>query len=161
MQMPDHYRRRVQVIDWNIEEARDLLGVQIHGEHSIYPGGGQKIRNQFCRDRHSGLIFSILPGVTEKWNDCRDAHRARSAGRIDHDQKLHEVLIRRRARGLDDEDVPTPDILVNLYKCLAIRERRDGRIPKLHSDIGANPLRQLAVSGAGEDFELGAAKSHF
>ncbi len=114
---------REKVIDRDIEKTGDLLGVQVHGEDAVDAGGGEQVGDELGRDRHAGLVFAILPGVAEKRDHRRDARRAGPPRRIDHDEQLHQVLVRRRAGRLDDEDVPPADVFVDLDEGLAIRER--------------------------------------
>ena len=112
----------------DIEKALHLLRVQIHRQHAAHARGVQKIRDQLRRDRHARLIFAVLPRVTEKWNHRRDAIGARAPRRIHHDEQLHQVLVRRRAGRLNDENVATADVLLDLDVSLAIGKRADRRL---------------------------------
>ena len=63
-------------------------------------------------------------------------------GRINHDEQLHDVVVGRVARGLDDENVGTTDVLVNFHKRLAIGEGRDGGLAerRAHRDLAGGQL---------------------
>ena len=41
-------RRGINVVDRNIEETLDLVGVQVHCQYPINTGSGNKLRDQFC-----------------------------------------------------------------------------------------------------------------
>ena len=63
-----------------------------------------------------GSIFPVLPGVT-----VVRQHRGYPAGRrplegVDHDEKLHQVLVDRRSRRLHHEHVRTTDVLGDLKR---------------------------------------------
>jgi hypothetical protein len=47
-------------------------------------------------------------------------------------------MIRRRAGGLDYENVLASDVLLNLHKRLPVGERLDGGFAELDADIGTN-----------------------
>ncbi len=43
-------RQRRQMVEWDVEEALDLAGVQIHSEHAVAAGNAEEISHQACRD---------------------------------------------------------------------------------------------------------------
>jgi hypothetical protein len=69
-------------------------------------------------------------GVTKKWNHRGDARGAGPACCINHDEQLHQILIRRRAGRLNNKDIATADVLIDLYEGLAIGEGSNSCIPK-------------------------------
>lgn len=103
----------VEVVNRNIEKPLELLGVQVHGKDTGNASGDEEIGNEFGGDGDAGLVFAVLPGVAEKGDNCRDAGCASAAGGIDHDEEFHQVLVRGRAGGLDDEDIAAADIFVD------------------------------------------------
>ncbi len=147
-------RRGEKVIHRDVEEPCDLLSVEVHGEHAVHAGRHEEIRDELRGDGHARLILSILPGISEKRQHCRDARRARTPGRVHHDEQLHQVLVRRRAGRLDDEHVASADVLVDLHHRLAVGERRDRRVAELDLAIVRDALREHIVRGATEDFQL-------
>src|SRR6476469_2913895 len=148
------------MIDGDIKKALHLLRVQIHREHSAHPRREEEIRDQLRRDRNPGLIFAVLPGVTKKWNHRRDAIGAGTPRCIHHDEQLHQVLIRRRARRLDNENVATANVLVDLNVSFTVGERADRGLAKRSADKIADPLREFAVGGSGENLELRLKSKH-
>ena len=144
----------------DIEKPLHLLRVQIHRQHAADPGGIEKIRHQLRGDRHARLIFAVLPRVSEKWDDGRDAIGAGATGRIHHDEQLHQMLVGRRASRLNDENIPAANVLLDLDVSFAVGERADGRGSKRHTDAVTDSLRELAISGAAEDLHLGLEREH-
>jgi hypothetical protein len=148
------------VIDGDIEEAGDLLGVEVHGEDAIDAGGGEEIGDELCGDRDAGLVLAVLAGVAEEGDDGGDAVRAGPAGGVHHDEKLHEVLIGGWAGGLDDEYVAAADVLVDADEGLAIGEGADGGIAEGHLDEIGDLLGQREVRGTGENLQFRCAVDH-
>ena len=114
------------MIHGDIEEALDLCGMQIHAEHAIGAGGCYQIGHQFGRDGSSAGILAILTSVSEVGDDGRDSLGRGSAKAVDVDQQLHEVGVDGIAGGLNDEAVPSSNILVDPDDQFAIREQFGG-----------------------------------
>src|SRR5213079_2371721 len=85
------------MINRDVEEALHLLRVQIHGEHSAHARRVQQVGDQLGRDRDARLIFTILAGISKKWNDRCNPIRACAPRRVHHDEQLHQVDAARRA----------------------------------------------------------------
>ena len=156
--LPDvlhHHRHRVEVIDRDVEKALQLLGVEVHREHAIHPGGRQDISHELRRDRHTRLVLAVLTGVPEERDHRRDPLGARAADRIHHDEKLHDVVVGRRTGRLDDEDIPVADIVVDFYESLPVRERGHERVSERLAEIVRDILCELDVCGSAENPEVG------
>ena len=108
------HRRRVEVIDRNVEKALDLGGVQVHRQHAVGPGPGDQVGHQLGRDRHPAFVLAILPGVAEIRDHRRDPLGTGPLAAVDHDQQFHQVVVDRRAGRLDEEHVAAADVLVDL-----------------------------------------------
>ena len=119
-QLLDEHRHREQVIERDVEEALDLTGVEIHRERAIGARGGDQVRDELRGDRRARLRLAILPRVAEVRDDRDDRAGRRALERIDHDQQLHQRLVRRRARRLHDEAVHAADVLADLDVDLAV-----------------------------------------
>ena len=59
-----------------------------------------------------------------------DARRRGALEGVEHDQQLHQVVVDRRAGGLDDEDVGAADVLVDLEEDLAVGEVVEGDLAR-------------------------------
>ncbi len=66
LQVVNHHRKGVEVVDWDVEESLQLLSVQVHCEDALNSGGGQKIGDQLCGNRHSRLILAVLAGIAKR-----------------------------------------------------------------------------------------------
>mmetsp|Transcript_8396 Transcript_8396/g.18410 ORF Transcript_8396/g.18410 Transcript_8396/m.18410 type:complete len:276 (+) Transcript_8396:134-961(+) len=99
----------VQVVHRNAraEESLDLAAVKVDGDDAIDAHGLQKARDVGGRDGYACLHLPILAGVSVVRDDDRDASGRCSVESGDHKEKLHEVLVDRRAGGLDDVAVPS------------------------------------------------------
>ena len=137
----DH-RGRVEMIHGNVEEALDLGGVQVHGQHAVGAGAGDQVGHQLGRDRHAALVLAVLPGVAEVGHHGRDPIGAGPLEALDHDQQFHQVLVDRRAGGLDDEHVAAADVLVDLAGNLAVGEIAHHRAAQRQPQILADPFGQ-------------------
>jgi hypothetical protein len=114
-QVAQQHRRSVDVVDRDIEEALDLVSVQIHGQHAGHADSLQQVGHHFGRDRYAG---GARPPVLARIAEIRN-HRADPLGRgalerVDHDQQFHQVFVGRRAGGLHHEDVPRPHVGADL-----------------------------------------------
>ena len=101
-----HDRRGEQIVGRDVEEALDLAGVQIDGQHAVGAGAGDEIGDELGRDRRARPRLPVLAGVAEIGDDRRDAPRRGAPQRVDHDQQLHQIVVRRIGGRLDDEGVP-------------------------------------------------------
>ena len=144
-QVVDDHRRGKQVIDRDVEEPLNLRLVQIHRQHAIGAGRAQDVGHQLGRNRHARLVLAILPRVSVVRQHRRDARRRRPAERIDHDEQLDQMLIDRRARRLDDEDIGAADVLVDLERDFRVRKAAQPALPQRH----AQKLADLASRAAG------------
>ena len=61
-------------------------------------------------------------------------------------------MVRRRRGGLDDENILTADIFLDLNKGLAIRKRRDRAFAEFSTHGFTDGAGQRFVGGSGKDF---------
>ena len=69
-----------------------------------------------------GLSFLSCRRVSEVGHDGRDARGRGAPERVEQDQELHDVIVDRAARRLDDEDVRAAHVLVDLAVVLPVGE---------------------------------------
>jgi hypothetical protein len=105
----DHKRFRVEVVDREVEEALDLAGVQVHRNHVVAPRDGEHVRHQLGRNRRPRLVLLVHPGVGIAWDDRRNPTRGRTLAGRDENEQLHQVVVYVAAARLDDEDVLISD----------------------------------------------------
>ena len=80
----------------NIEEALDLVSVQVAGHDSVDSGGCEEIGYEFRSDGYSRLVFSVLAGPSEIRHHCNDRIGGCSFGSVNGEKQLHQVLLRRK-----------------------------------------------------------------
>ena len=87
------HRSADKMVDGNVEEALDLSRVQIHRQQTVCARGGDQVGNQLRGDRITSLGFTILTRIAEVRNNGGDGGSGSSLHRVDHYQKLHEVVV--------------------------------------------------------------------
>src|SRR4029079_18298148 len=100
----------VEIVRRDVEEALDLSGMEIDGQDAVGARLGDQVCHQLGGDRGARTDFAVLPGIAEIGNDGGDALGTRAPKRVDHDQKLHQIVVGGKARRLDDEHVLAADI---------------------------------------------------
>ena len=115
------------------------------------PAAVIRFGDQLGGDRRARLDLAILPGVAEVGDDRDDAAGRRALERVDHDQQLHQRLVRRRAGRLHDEAVDAADVLADLDVDLAVGEVRDVGAAERDLDELADLVGEGAIRVARED----------
>jgi len=100
------------MIDRHVEETLDLGGVQVHGQHAIGAGFGDQVCHEFGRDRDTPSVFAVLTGISKIGDDGRNSFRARSLAGVNDRQQLHQIIVHGRSGWLDQEDITTPNVMV-------------------------------------------------
>ena len=119
--MVHEHRRGVHVIHGDVEEALDLIGVEIHRQHPVHPRRGDHVGHHLGADGYPhGPGPPILTGVTEVGHHRRDPPRGRALKRIRHDQQLKNGVTRGRTGGLEDEHVLASDVLLDFHVHFAV-----------------------------------------
>ena len=148
----DHDRRGEEIVGRNIEEALDLPGVQIDGQHAVGAGPGDEIGHELGRDRRARPLFAVLPGIAEIGNDRGDAPRRGAPQRVDHDEHFHQMIVGRRGGRLHDESVLPAHILLNLDEDLHIGEAPHLRPAQRNAEIRRDRIRERPIGVARENF---------
>ena len=60
-QIAQQHRRGVDVVDRDVEEALDLVGVQVHHHHALDAHGGEHVGHHLRRDRHARRAWTAIP----------------------------------------------------------------------------------------------------
>ena len=154
-------RRGMEMIDGNVEVADNLFRMQIHGQNPIRARRDQKVRHQLGRDGNTRLILAVLTGIPVNGKNRRNPVGRSTAKRIDHDEKLHEHLIRFAGNGLDDKDIFAANDILDLYEGLSIGKIDDIRRTDLRTEIRCNGFCQFWILCAGKDFHRGTVLDWF
>ncbi len=111
------------VINRDVKEALDLLGVKIDRQNAIDANAGKEIRDHFSGNRYaSGAHAAVLTGIAEIGNNRGNTTSRSSTQRVDHHNQFHQIIIGGSTGGLDDENITTAYIFINLYTHFAIAE---------------------------------------
>ena len=143
-----------QVVHRDVEEALDLVGVEVHGQHAVRPRPGDQVGHQLGGDGIPGLGLAVLPGVAEVGDHGGDPARAGPLQGVDHDQQLHQVVVHRGAGGLHHEHVGAADRLIDGDKVLAVGEGAGLGIAQGDAELLADALGQGLVGAAGKNFQI-------
>ena len=125
-------RLAVNVIDGNVVVPDRLQRVNIHQHASRRARLGEQVGDELSGDGFASRRPSVGARVTKVRNHSRDRSARRASARINHHQQLHQAVVRRRTRGLDDEDVATANRLFYLNVNLPVGETLNRRLPELY-----------------------------
>ena len=143
-----------QLVDRDVEEALDLALVEVHRQHPVRAGDGDHVGDEAGRDRDARLVLLVRAAVGVVRHDGRDPPGARALEGVDHDQQLHDRLVDRAARRLDDEDVLLADVVQDLDEDVLVGELEDLGLAELDAEVAADLPGQVGVRVAGVDVEL-------
>ena len=147
----EQQRRRIHVVDRDIEETLDLVGVQVHGQHPVGADGGEHLRRDLGRDRHPRRTRpAILSRIAEIRHDRGNARHRGALERVDQHQQFDQVLGTRRARGLQHEDFLAADVFLDLDLHFAVGKATDLRLAQANSQFLAHGFGQRPVGVARE-----------
>ena len=136
----------------DVEETLDLLCMQVHGENTMSTGSNDEVGDKFGGDGDTWLILSILARISVEWQDSRDSFGAGPSQGINHDEHLHQMLIRWWRSGLDNEDVLPTHVFLDLYECLSIGKRTHLTLTQGNIEISCNVVCKWLIRIAAENF---------
>ena len=148
----EQHRGGVDVVDGNVEKARDLVGVHVDEQHAVDAGRRDQVGDELGRDRHArGAPAPVLAAVAEIGDDGSDPRGRRPLAGVRHDQELHQVLVHGRAGRLHDEDVAAAHVLHDLDADLAVAEAADGDAAERQAQVKRDVACERGMSFAGEN----------
>ncbi len=147
-----HDRHREQIVGGDIEETLDLAGMEVKRQHAVDAGAGDHVGDQFRRNRRTAGSAAILPRIAEIGDYRRDAPRRGAHERIDHDQQFHQMVVGRKRRRLQDEDILAAHILLDLDEDFLVGEAADTGLSKRDVEIASDALGQHPIGIAREKF---------
>ena len=98
-----------------------------------------------------GAGFAVLPGVAVIGDDGRDPPRRAALQRVERDQQLHQMVVRRVRGRLDHEHVLAADVLVDLDKHFHVGEPAHAGSRERQAEIGRDRLGERPIAVAGKD----------
>ena len=145
-------RRRVHVVDRDIEKALDLVGVQIDGQHALYADRLQHVGDHLGGNRDARRTGPpVLAGVTEIRDGGGDAAGGSALERIHHHHQFHQVVVGRKAGRLQHEDVVAAHMFEDFAADLAVGKT---------ADIGAAKRYVQALDDIGCQLSVGIPGKH-
>ena len=153
--LAEHEHRR-HVVHGLGEEALDLAGVQVHGQHPVGPRGLERAGDETGGDRLAAHRLLVLPRVAVPRGHGDHAVGGGADRRVDHQQQLHQRVVGRdpglrvAAGGLDDEEVGAADRLLEAAVDLAVREGPGGDAAERDAELLGDAVRERRV-GAPRD----------
>ena len=142
------------MVYWYIEEALDLLSVQVHGENAASAGFGDEVGDELCGDRFAASALAVLTRIAIVWHDGGDATCRGAAHSVDHDEKFHEVVVAWFAGWLNDVNVLAAYAFVDLNIDLAVAEMADNAVAERNADIIADFLSEFWVGITGKNLHM-------
>ena len=140
-----------QVVDGHVEEALDLLCVEVNGDDTVNADAREEVSDNLRGDGHTcGAYAAVLAGIAEIGDDGGDASCGCAAERVDHDEELHQVVIGGSAGGLDYEHIAAADVLIDLNVNLTIAETIHSRVTQLGLKTGSDLAGELRSCVAGK-----------
>ena len=120
------------MIDGDVEETLDLVGVEVHGDEAVDACRAQEVGDELGADAHARLVLAVLASPSEVGDDGVDLTCGRTLGCVDHEQQLHEVVGVGEG-ALNEEYILAADTLLIAYHKLSVGELRSYEVAKRHS----------------------------
>ena len=149
-----------QIVHGDGEKTLDLRRVKVHGEHAVGARRGNEVGDEFCRDGIARARLSVLTRIAEIRHDRRDAPRRGALCRVDHDEKLHQIVVDGRRGGLDDEQVSPADGLGDVHARLAVGEFTDLHVAERRVQLFGDRLCQRTVRVPCKQFDFVSVCDH-
>ena len=152
----EHDRGGVNIVHRNVEEALDLVRVQVDGQHSVHADAGDHVGDDLGADGDpGGAHTTVLTGIAVIGDNGGDACGGSAAQGVGHHDQFHQVVVGGVAGGLDDENIVAPHIFVDLDGGFAIAEPADGGLAHGNVEFLGDGVCQLWVGIAGENHQFG------
>ncbi len=116
-----------QFIHRNVEEALNLPGVQVHGQHAVGSSHADAVGNEPRGDGHTWLIFFVAAAIGIVGDDGGDASGRCALAGVDHDEQFKDGRVDGNREGLNNEDIVAADVLVDLDEDIFVAELKDFR----------------------------------
>src|SRR5450631_2294897 len=142
-----------QMIDWNIKETLNLRSVQVNEQGAVRTRGGEKVCNQLGADGDARAVFAILARVAIIRDHHGDSGGRSTLKRVNHHQKLNQILVNWIACRLNDKYINAANILKQLKVDFTVGKSLQFGLAYFHADMQANFFSKLPVCGAAEYLE--------
>ena len=119
------------------------------------------VGDKFGRNRLTAFCFAILTRVSEIRHDKIDPICRCSSQGVNHDQKLHEVIIHRLACRLDDKHIVSAHAFIDGKTDFSICKVKMMNFRKMDSKLLADLFSKLGMSGAGQYNDTFFTRQHY
>ena len=134
-----------QMIQRDVEEALDLGGVQVHGQDPVGAGGGEHIRHKLGGDGVPGFGLAVLAGVAKVGDHRGDPPGGGPSAGVDHDQKLHKMVVDGLTGGLNQKNVGAADGLLQGNGSLSVGKLPDIRFAQFNAQFSADGFGKFGI----------------
>ena len=148
-------RRGINVIDRDVEEALDLIRMQVHDQDPLDAGFLQHVGHHLGRDRHPRRTRPpVLAGIAVVRYRRRDATGRCALQGIDHQHDFHQVVVGRRTGRLQHEHILAAHVFIDLDNHFAIRKLGDDCLAERNTELPRHAKSQFRVSVAGKNHQV-------
>ena len=121
MQVFQKDRGCVNIVDRDIEESLDLVGMDVHDQHTVNTDVFKNVGDDPGRDGDAGgTRAAVLTGVAEIRDTGGNAFGRSAFQGIDHQNDFHEVIVSGSAGGLDDKDILAANVFIDFDSGFAV-----------------------------------------
>src|SRR5690606_495137 len=112
-QIIDQDRRAVDVVHRNIEEALNLVGMQVNSQNAVYADDIKHVGHNLGADRYARRARpAVLAGITEIGDNGGDAGGGGATQSVGHHDQFHQIVVGRCAGWLDHEHILAAHIFI-------------------------------------------------
>lgn len=147
-------RHGVHVINWAVEEALDLIGVQVHGDDAIRTSGLQQVSDQASGDGLASAVLLVLACIGVERQDCGDALGGSALERINHDELFHEPVVQWQWVGLEHEGIGAADGFIEADEDLTVGEISGGGGGQFNSQLASHSFTQFWMSATTKEHQV-------
>ena len=143
----------------DIKKTLNLIGVQVDREDAVNAYHIEHVGHDLGTDRHTcGARTAILTGVTKVGDDGCDASGGGPAEGVCHHNQFHQIVVGGSTGRLNQEDVLTANVLIDLDTDFAVGEFTDVGVTERDMQLTYNTPGQVGVGIPREDHHLGHAQ---
>src|ERR1700722_12238797 len=128
--------------------------MQVEGDDAIHPCGLDGVCAHPRPYRHARLVLLVALRVAEVRDDRGNRRSASALERVDPEDQLHEVVVRRERGPLYEEHVATSDVLEDAHEEVPLRETEGLVLAERTAQVLGDRAPELAAGRTCEQQEL-------
>lgn len=115
--------------------------MQVNGQYAVNANAGQEIGNHFRGNRHTRRTHTtVLTSIAEIRDNSGDTTRRSATQSINHNNQFHQVVVGGSTSGLDDENITTAYVFIDLYADFAVAKTTYSGVAKRSVQAVGNTL---------------------